>query len=242
MKAIISSEGQLISSPDLILKEQASFYHKLYSSTKGQSEVTKRAEHSFLGNDKIPKLSNDQNSLLDAPLTIEELGSALKEMANNKSPCMDGFTTNFYEFFWPDLRSSLFECYQYSIEAGMLSDGQRRGVLSLIPKKDRDLRYLKSWRPVSLLATDYKILAKTLANRLQKVIGDLISCDQVGYIKGRFIGENIRIIEDIMHYTSEYNISGLLVLIDFEKAFDTIEWDFLFRALQSYKFGSGFVS
>ena len=65
-------------------------------------------------------------------------------------------------------------------------------------KKDRDLRYLKSWGPVSVLVTDYKILAKALANRLQKVIGHLISQYQVGYIKGCFIGENIRIVDDIM--------------------------------------------
>ena len=78
---------------------------------------------------------------------------------------------------------------------------KREASYLLYPKKDRDLRYLKSWRPVYLLATDYKILAKALANRLQKVIGLLIHPDQVGYIKGHFIGENIRIIEDVVHQT-----------------------------------------
>ena len=78
-------------------------------------------------------------------------------MANNKSPGLAGFTTNFYKFFWADLKTILFESCLYSSKTGNLSDGQRRGILSLIPQKDRDLRYLKSWRPVSLLATDYKI-------------------------------------------------------------------------------------
>ena len=88
--------------------------------------------------------------------------------------------------------------------------------------------------PVSLLATDYEILETTLATRLQKVISTLINPDQVGYIKGRHIGQNIRSIEDIILLSGKYNISGLLVLIDFEKAFDTIEWDFLFESLNSY--------
>ena len=113
-------------------------------------------------------------------------------------------------------------------------------MLSLIPKNGKDLRFLKSWRPVSLLATDYKILAKALATRLQKVISDLINPDQVGYIKGRFISQNIRSIEDIMYLSKKYNIPGLLVLIDFEKAFDTIEWDFLFESLKAYNFGQTF--
>ena len=84
-------------------------------------------------------------------------------MANDKTPGLDGFTTNFYKFFWPDIREILHASYICSFAEGELSSEQRIGVLSLIPKKDKDLRYLKSWRPVSLLATDYKILAKTLA-------------------------------------------------------------------------------
>ena len=102
----------------------------------------------------------------------------------------------------------------------------------MLPKKDKDLRYLKSWRPVFLLATDYKILAKALAMKLQMVISDIVSNDQVGYIKGQFIGENVRIIEDIITFVTEKDINGLLVLIDFEKAFDTVEWSFF---LSHYK-------
>ena len=121
----------------------------------------------------------------------------------------------------PDIKDILFDSYISSFEHGKLSSGQRIGFLSLIPKKDKDLRYLKSWRPVSLLATDYKILAKTLAIRLQKIIKKLINPDQVGYIKGRYISQNVRTIEDIMIYSEKYNI--LLVLIDFAKAFDMVE-------------------
>ena len=73
-------------------------------------------------------------------------------MANNKTPGLDGFTTNFYKFFWPDLKLILFESYIYSSKNGQLSDSQTRGILSFIPKKYRDLGYVKSWRPVSLLA------------------------------------------------------------------------------------------
>ena len=107
-------------------------------------------------------------------MNITELSTTLKDMANNKSPGLDGFATNFYKFLWPDPKMILFESYIYSSKNGQLNDGQRRAILYLIPKKGRAVRYLKSWRPISLLVTDYKILAKALANRLQKVIGHLI--------------------------------------------------------------------
>ena len=108
-------------------------------------------------------------------------------MANNKSPGVDGFTTEFYKCFWDELKIPLHESYLYSFDHGKLADGQRRGLLNLIPKPNKDLRLLKSWRPVSLLATDYKILTKALSIKLQKVIPSLINDDQVGYIKGRNI-------------------------------------------------------
>ena len=183
----------------------------------------------------------NKKMLLDYPLSLLEITAALKEMANDKSPGLDGFTTNFYKFFWIDIKSFLYDSYIYSIQHGELSDSQRRGLLSLIPKGGKDLRYLKSWRPVTLLATDYKILAKALATRLQKVISDLVNYDQVGYIKGRYIGENVRIIEDMMIYTSKNKIPGFIVLIDYEKAFDMVEWDFLFNSLKAFNFGEVFI-
>ena len=82
---------------------------------------------------------------------------------------------------------------------------------------------------MSLLNTDYKILAKALAIRLQNVIGHLIHEDQVGYIKGRFTGESIRTTDDLMVFAENEHISGFITLIEFKKAFDSIEWPFLFK-------------
>ena len=89
-------------------------------------------------------------------------------MANNKSPGSDGLTTNFYKFFWPDIRNLLIESYEYTYKDKKLSQEQKLAIINLIPKKDKDLRFLKNWRPVSLLNTDYKILTKALAEKLQK--------------------------------------------------------------------------
>ena len=114
--------------------------------------------------------------------------------------------------------------------------------MSIIPKKDKDLRQLKNWRPLSLLNTDYKIITKLLAKRLQNVIGKLISTDQNGYIRRRFIGDNIRTISDIIEYTSINNPSGIIALIDFEKTFDTVNLSFLQSTLSAFGFGENFIN
>ena len=129
----------------------------------------------------------------------------------------------------------------YSFKNNLLTNEQRIGILHLLPKKDKDLRKLKNWRPVSLLTTDYKILTKALAIRLQKVIPNIIESDQVGYIKNRYIGENVRIIYDILMYSEENDIEAFLAQIDFEKAFDSIEWPFLFKCLKAFNFGENFI-
>ena len=221
IKKLLTSNGNEITSPNGILQEEVSFYSKLYTSNIADSHNA--TNNPFLKSTKITQLKDHDKEYCESKLTLTDLTRALKSMANNKSPGLDGFTTNFYKYFWSELQLPLFESYLYSFENGQLSDGQRRGLLNLIPKPSKDLRLLNSWRPVSLLSTDYKILAKALSLKLQKVIPTLISPDQVGYIKGRNIRENIRTIEDIISYTRLKKISGFITLVDFQKAFDTVE-------------------
>ena len=167
IKKIIKPNGIETSEPGEILQEQVGFYADLYS-CKCKHDSYSDLQKLFLSNDSIPRLDMEAKDICNEPLTLQDLSKALKEMAPDKSPGPDGLTTNFYKFFWNDLKQPLLDSYLFAFERGELADGQRRGLLNLTPKKDKDLRYLKSWRPVSLLATDYKILAKALAIRLPK--------------------------------------------------------------------------
>ena len=132
----------------------------------------------------------------------------------------------------------MIHCLNHGALQGELSICQRQGIISLIPKKDKDLLSLKNWRPISLLNTDYKIATKCIANRLEKVLPLLIGSNQTGYIKGRFICENIRLISDII---AQYeNDQGMIFFPDFEKAFDLLEWDYLSWLLEEMNFGPSF--
>ena len=99
----------------------------------------------------------------------------------------------------------------YAYEIGELSIEQKRSILTIIPKKDKDIRHLKNWRPISLLNTDYKILTKLLSTRLQNVMSKIVATDQTGYIKNSYIGENIRTVVDVIDYLKEYTKPGILL-------------------------------
>ena len=102
---------------------------------------------------------------------------------------------------------------------------QHRGVITLIPKEEASLLELKNWRPVTLLNVDCKIASKAIAKRIEPILPLLIHADQTGFVKGRYIGENIRLITDGMEQLArKLNRSGILLSLDFQKAFDTLEW------------------
>ena len=118
--------------------------------------------------------------------------------------------------------------FNFTFDTGTLSISQRRGISTLlIPKPNKDTTSLENLRPISLLNVDHKILTKAIAKRLEKVLPKTINPDQTGHVKKRFIGENVRLILHIMSYTEKKNLSGAALFIDFRKAFDSIEWNFL---------------
>ena len=143
-------------------------------------------------------------------------------MKNNKSPGPDGFTTEFYKFFFIDIGQLLERSLNYGFSTGTMSITQQQGMVICIPKEGKDKRFIKNWRPITLLNISYKIASACIANRVKKVLPQIIDKNQKGFLSGRFIGENIREIYDTLIFTEKKNIPGMLLLIDFEKAFWTV--------------------
>ena len=232
----IQLEDRVVTKQEEILAEQAHFYKTLYS-TKYSGEATEY----FLNDDNVAKLNEFEKEQCEGPVTETEVKKVLKNMTNNKSPGNDGFPAEFFKVFWVDLGFFLLRSYRQAFNTGSLSVTQRRGVITCIPKGDKPRQFLKNWRPITLLNVDYKILAACLANRLKQVLPGIISLTQKGFLKERFIGENTRLVLDIMQYLEEQRKSGLILLADFEKAFDTIEWPYLKKLLNAYNFGDNFI-
>ena len=111
----------------------------------------------------------------------------------------------------------------------------------MLPKGIQSRKQLKNWRPISLLNVSYKIASLCIANRLKMVLPKLIHPDQSGFLKGRYIMDTIRTVYDAMSYAEDNSMSGLLLLVDFQKAFDTLSKDFISRVLDFGGFGKEFV-
>ena len=112
------------------------------------------------------------------------------------------------------------------------------GLLFVDLRKKKIIQFLKNWRPIILLNTVYKIAFSRIAARLMTALPKLIGDDQKVFLKGRNIGENIRLLYDTLLYANKYQVSGLLLMADFEKAFDSVVWSsfFLFKPLSKFKF------
>ena len=110
-------------------------------------------------------------------------------------------------------------------------------------KKDNELRNLSNRRPLTLLNTVYKFITKTISNRIKKIyITKIIEQSQTGFTKGRYIGENIRLIQETVVKLEDENLPGLLLFADFEKVFDSISHEFMFNCLKCFNFGSNIIN
>ena len=226
-------DGSRVTDPQKILLEEQKFYKELYTSEN--LDPDEATLNSFFP--ESVKLTEEQKNTSDQNITEHDLLTALKSMPNNKSPGSDGFTAEFYKFFWTDIKESFFDSVQYNYENRSLGSSQKLGLISLLPKKNKNPLFLKNWRPLSLLNVDYKIIAKVIAMKIKMFLPMIIHTDQSAYVKGRYIGENLIKILTIIELLNDEDIPALLISIDFEKAFDHVEWNFIDKCLSHFNFG-----
>jgi exonuclease III len=238
IRTLKDNNGKTVTGVKNILKLEEDFYKNIYKSKTGkQDHQTRENEAEIWKSSKNgPRLLENEHPYLTTTISEQELWEIIKTSPLKKSPGTDGFTTEFYQEFWPQIKKYLIKSLNTGLERGKLNQSQRRGIISLIPKPQKDLDLLKNWRPITLLNQDYKYLTKALANRIEKTLGEIISTDQSGFVKGRYIGCNIQRIQNTIELCKKLEKKGTLVNIDFEKAFDTIEWQFIYKSLEVLNF------
>ena len=176
---LVNDEGDVALSDTKILDQLKAFYSNLYSSNDPKSlDIENYLEKLNL----YHTLSETDSDSCERLITKEECEKALSKMDGNRSPGLDGLSTEFYKTFWNELGDLIVDSFNEAFENGMLSDPCNISVLSLIFKKG-DTSKIKNYRPISWTNTDYKLLAHVLANHLHKVLHNIISHDQTGYMK-----------------------------------------------------------
>ena len=134
----------------------------------------------------------------------------------------------------------LYRAFISAVSKGESLPSHREGIITLIPKQGKSPHSTKGWRPISLLNVDYKIISSAIAARLKRVMNELISPSQTAYIKGRYIGENTRLLFDMISWTKSKDIPGIILAADFQAAFESVSWTYLRLVLQKMNFGPHF--
>jgi len=241
MDCVKNENGNIVTKQSDIMKVQQNYFANLYKKKVDGLDMTDKIDR-FLNNTSLPNLLQEQRDCCEGEVSVGELLSALKQMKNGSAPGNDGITIEFLKCFWSRIQHLVTASFNFAFVSGSLSLSQRRAIITLIHKgKDLPRNELGNWRPISLTNSDYKLLAKCLALRLNTVIRDLVSEDQVGYIKGRSVSTLLRLIDDVSDHLNEQNKPGLLVTVDYTQAFDSISKDFMLCAFEKFGFGPDFL-
>ena len=235
IRTIRNNSGTIVKNDLDIMNVFHSFYSRLYSDTNN-NDIN-------LQDDFINCLNNtvcdSDKSNLEQPISLDDIKSAISAAANNKAPGIDGIPYEFYSCFLDILGNDLVDIYNDIFNRGTLSETQRTSIVTLLPKEG-DQCDPTNWRPISLLSTDYKILAKVFQLRLSKIMPTLVNNHQACSVPGRSIHSNMLIIRDIIDYSAIRNNSCAIISLDQYKAFDTVNWSFLLKVLEKLNFGDYF--
>lgn len=236
---IRTDTGDLTVNPSVINDTFKKYYTKLYTSEAYNTDTQRKT---FLDKLEFPHISSETSVYLDQPLTITEITEAVKLMQSSKAPGPDGYPIEFYKKFIGKLAPFLLNMFNDSLNQGILPETLTEASITLLLKPNKDSTECGSYRPISLLNTDYKILAKILARRLETVLPDIISSDQTGFMKNRHSFSNIRKLLNILLAPAPTDKSEVVVSLDAEKAYDRVEWEYLFDVLERFCIGPKFIS
>ena len=173
----------------------------------------------YMNDSNMTKLKNEEANTIEGLLTYKEISNSLYNMKHDKSPGLSGFSAEFFKVFWRQLGIFVLRSLNLGYEIGELSITQRQGIITCIPKENKPKQFLKTWRPLTLLDTVYKIASGAIANRIKLVKDKLIDKDQTGFIKGRYIGENTRLVYDLMKHTEQKKHSRTFIINRFRESF-----------------------
>ncbi|MCI10933.1 LINE-1 reverse transcriptase like, partial [Trifolium medium] len=174
----------------------------------------------------FPNISEEENSLLTAPFPLEEIEDAVMNSGGNKSPGPDGFNFEFVKSFWPLLKGEVRILFDQFHGNASIPNGLLSYFIALIPKVARPSS-LGEFRPISLLGCLYKLLAKVLAARLAKVMDSVVASTQSAFIKGRNLVDGVMVVNEVIDLARKTGRGCLVLKVDFEKAYDSVEWGFL---------------
>ena len=185
-------------------------------------------------------INQQQNQLLVGCFSEEEIKRAVWECGNEKSPGPDGLNFKFIKQFWqllkPEITRFIFEFHAN----GIFPKGSNASFITLVPKVP-DPQNLNDFRPISLIGCVYKIVVKLLSNRLKRIMPEIIDERQSAFVAGRQLLHSTIIANEVVEEAKRGNKAFLVFKADFERAYDSVSWDFLIYMMRRMGFGNKWI-
>jgi exonuclease III len=229
-------EGEILTDTKDVLEYSAAEFGKIFEKKETSEEAFQK-----LTTNQMKKLSQQEKEKFNESLTNEEVIKAIRCLKGSSVPGKDGLTARFYHYFIQELSPILTKVLNNFIESNIAQPNFNEGIIIVIPKGDRtSINHFDQMRPVTLLNSDYKILTHVIANRIKTVLDFLIHPDQKGYVQKRqgseIVFNTITILKEAMENEES------IVLLDFSKAFDSVQHDFIWRCLSNFNFPMHFIN
>lgn len=232
----LKHEEQIIEGDEALVKHATQFYKDLFgpSTTSGFHMEAGCWEHEEM-------VSSQESEELEKVFSESEIKRAVFSMEKNTAPGPDHFRVEFYQHCWEiikdDLTNLFADFHKKNLDIGRFN----YGIITLLAKV-KDANTIKQYRPICLLNVIYKIFTKSLMLRMENVMCRIISKSQSGFLKNRNVMDGILALHEILHDTKVRKKKGLVLKLDFEKAYDKQNWEFLFEYLKQRGFGIGGVT
>lgn len=220
-----------------IQKSFTAYYSQLYTQSHPVDQST---INNFLFSLDLPSIGTEQNKRLNGPITEEEISKTISKLKANKMAGEDGYPAEWYKYFRHLLIPELKNCFNYVLTGGEIPPSWKRAVISVIHKPGKDKTECGSYRPISVLNIDYRVFTTILAKRFESVIPELTDTDQSGFVQNRQTHDNVR--RALHLFDKMKNIESIAVSLDAEKAFDSVDWNYLYLVLNRFGFNNKIIT
>ncbi|KAK1692879.1 hypothetical protein QYE76_009576 [Lolium multiflorum] len=229
------TESGTITDPKIIQKHVYDFYRSLLGSSAAR--MCGLAPDTW---DRLSRVSEEENVNLALTFSESELEAIVKDMKTDTAPGPDGFPVVFFKRFWPQVKLGILHILNDFVLGRIDISRLNFGILSLIPKVP-GADQITQYRPIALINVIFKIVSKAYASRLDPVAHRILSPNQTAFVKGRNILDGPLTLLEIIHDLRRRKHNGVLLKLDFEKAYDRVNWDFLGEVLRCKGFDEGYI-
>jgi hypothetical protein len=174
----------------------------------------------------ISQVTSSEREELMAEFSEKEVREAIFRIKHNKAQGPDGIPTEFYQVFWSLIKDDLMAMFRDFHTGDLPLFCLNFGVITLIPK-EKEVKRIQQYRPICMLNVSFKIFTKVMASRLESITCRITKPSQSAFLPGRYILEGVLVLHETLHELKRKKQNGLILKLDFEKAYDKVYWNFL---------------